>query len=58
MSKRVRYNCYKNGHFIAQYLYERKEEDNDKRKKFDKCYNKDKKYTKKKSYGQAHVGQE
>jgi hypothetical protein len=34
-----------------------KEEDNDKRKKFDKCCKKYKKYTKKKHYGQAHVGQ-
>jgi hypothetical protein len=57
-SKRVCYNCGKNWHCIAQCLYERKEEDNDKRKKFDKCYKKDNKYTKKKSYGQAHVGQE
>jgi hypothetical protein len=57
-SKRVCYNCGKNGHFIAQCSYERKEEDNDKRKKFDKGYKKDKKYTKKKPYGQAHVGQE
>jgi hypothetical protein len=56
-SKRVCYNCGKNRHFIAQCPYERKEEDNDKRKKFDKCYKKDRKYTKKKSYGQAHVGQ-
>jgi hypothetical protein len=43
-------------HFIAQCSYERKEEDNDKRNKFDKGYKKDKKYTKKKPYGQAHVG--
>jgi hypothetical protein len=57
-SKRMCYNYGKNGHFIAQCPYERKKEDNDKRKKFDKCYKKDKKYTKKKSYGQAHVGQE
>jgi hypothetical protein len=47
-SKRVSYNCGKYGHFIAQCPYERKEEDNDKRKKFDKGYKKDKKYTKKK----------
>jgi hypothetical protein len=47
MSKRVRYNYGKNEHFIAQFLYKRKEEDNNKRKKFDKCYKKDKKYTKK-----------
>jgi hypothetical protein len=58
MSKRVCYNYGKNGHFIAQCPYERKEEDNDKRKKFDKGYKKDKKYTKKKPYGQAHVDQE
>jgi hypothetical protein len=54
----VCYNYGKNGHFIAQCPYERKEEDNDKRKEFDKGYKKDKKYTKKKSYYQAHVGQE
>jgi hypothetical protein len=58
MSNRVCYNCGKNGYFIAQCPYERKEKDNDKRKKFDKGYKKDKKYTKKKSYGQAHIDQE
>jgi hypothetical protein len=57
-SKRVCYNYDKNGHFIAQCPYERNEEDNDKRKKFDKGYKKDKKYNKKKPYGQAHIGQE
>jgi hypothetical protein len=57
-SKRVCYNYGKNGHFIAQCPYERKEEDNDKKKKFDKSYKKDKKFTKKKPYEQAHVGQE
>jgi hypothetical protein len=57
-SKRVCYNYDKNGHFIAGCPYERKEEDNDKRKKLDECYKKDKKFTKKKLYGQAHVGQE
>jgi hypothetical protein len=57
-SNMVCYNYGKNGHFIAQCPYERKEEDNDKRKKFDECYKKDKKYTNKKPYGQAHVGQE
>jgi hypothetical protein len=35
-SKKVCYNCSKNGHFIIQCPYESKEEDNDKRKKFDK----------------------
>jgi hypothetical protein len=57
-SKRVCYNCGKNSHFIAQCPCERKEEDNDKKKKFDKDYKKDKKYTKKKPYDHAHVGQE
>jgi hypothetical protein len=42
-SKRVCYNCGKNRHFIVQCPYERKEADNDKRKKFDKGYKKDKK---------------
>jgi hypothetical protein len=46
-SKRVCYNYGKNVHFIAQCSYERKEEDNDKRKKFNNGYKKDKKYTKK-----------
>jgi hypothetical protein len=55
----VCYNCGKSEHFIAQCPYERKEEDNDKKKKkFDKSYKKDKKFTKNKPYGQAHVGQE
>jgi hypothetical protein len=57
-SKRVCYNYSKNGHFITQCPYERKEEDNDKRNKFDKGYKKDNKYTKKRPYGQARVGQE
>jgi hypothetical protein len=39
-SKRVCYNYSKNGDFIAQCPHERKEEDNDKRKKFDKGYKK------------------
>jgi hypothetical protein len=56
-SKSMCYNYGKHGNFIAQCPYERKEEYNDKRKKFDKGYKKDKKYTKK-PYGQAHVGQE
>jgi hypothetical protein len=56
-SKRVCYNYGKNGHFIAQCPYEKKEEENNKRKNFDKGYKKDKKYTKKNPYGQGHVGQ-
>jgi hypothetical protein len=57
-SKRVCYNCGKNDDFITQCPHERKEEDNNKTKKFDKGYKKDKKYTKKKPYGQAPIGQE
>jgi hypothetical protein len=56
--KWVCYNCDKNVYFIAQFSYKRKEEDNDKRKKFDKGYKKDKKYANKKPYGQTHIGQE
>jgi hypothetical protein len=41
-SKRVHYNCGNNGYFITQCPYERKEEDNDKKKKKDKSYQKDK----------------
>jgi hypothetical protein len=57
-SKRVCYNCGKNEHFIAQCPYERKDEDNDKKKMIDKSYKNDKKFTKKEPYEQAHVGQE
>jgi hypothetical protein len=57
-SKNVCYNCGKNGHFIAQYPYERKEEENGKKKKYDKGYKKGKKFSKKKPCGQAHVGEE
>jgi hypothetical protein len=54
----VCYNCGKNAHFITQCPYERKEEDNKKKKKLDKGYKKDKKFTKKKPYAQAHIGKE
>jgi hypothetical protein len=57
-SLRVCYNCGKNEYFFAQCPYERKDEDNDKKKKFDKSYKKDKKFIKKKTYEQAHVSQE
>jgi hypothetical protein len=46
-SKRVYYNCRKNEYFIAQCPYERKDGDNNKKKKKDKSYKKDKKFTKK-----------
>jgi hypothetical protein len=45
-SKRVCYNCGKNGYFVAQCPYERKEEDNENKKKLEKGYKKDKKFTK------------
>jgi hypothetical protein len=57
-SKWVCYNRGKNGHFIAQCTYEKKEEDHEKKKKLDKGYKKDKKFIKRKPYGQTHVGQE
>jgi hypothetical protein len=41
MTKIICYNCDKNKHFITECPYERKEEDNDKKKKFDKGYKKD-----------------
>jgi hypothetical protein len=54
----VCYNCDKNGHFITQYLYERKEEDKYKKKEVWQRLQERQKYAKKKTYGQAHVGQE
>jgi hypothetical protein len=56
----VCYNCGKNEHCIAQCPYERREEDENNNKKKDKTYAKDKKDNKyyKKSYGEAHIGQE
>jgi hypothetical protein len=44
MSKRACCNYDKNEHFIAQCSYERKEEDNNKSKKFDKTTKKTKIY--------------
>jgi hypothetical protein len=49
-SKRVCYNYGKNGYFISQCTCERKDEDDDKKKRKDKSYKKDK-FLKKKSYG-------
>jgi hypothetical protein len=58
ISKRVCYNCRKSGHFIDQCPYERREEDDNKKKNKDKSYKKEKKFFKKKTYGEAHIGQE
>jgi hypothetical protein len=61
-TKRTCYNCGKHGHFIANYPFERRDDDDDKKK--NKSYKKDKGYKrsdkpyKKKSYDEAHIGQE
>jgi hypothetical protein len=39
-SKKMCYNCDKNGHFIAQCPYERKEKDNDKKRNLTKLQEK------------------
>jgi hypothetical protein len=57
-TKRVCYNCGKYGYYIANCSYERRKEDDDKKKKKKKkSYKKDKHY-KKKTYGEAHIGNE
>jgi hypothetical protein len=43
---------------IDQCPYERREEDDNKKKNKDKSYKKEKKFFKKKTYGEAHIGQE
>jgi hypothetical protein len=60
-TKRTCYNYGKHGHFIANCPFERRDDDNDKKK--NKPYKKDKGYKRgdtpyKKSYGEAHIGQE
>jgi hypothetical protein len=61
-SKRTCYNCGKHDHFIANCSFKRRDNSDDKKKY--KPYKKDKNYKrsdmpyKKKSYGEAHIGQE
>jgi hypothetical protein len=60
-TKRTCYNCGKHGRFIANYPFERRDDSDDKKYK---PYKKDNGYKisdkpyKKKSYGEAHIGQE
>jgi hypothetical protein len=61
-TKRICYNCDKHDHFIANYSFEHRHDDDDNKKS--KFYKKDKGYKKsdmpykKKSYGKAHIDQE
>jgi hypothetical protein len=60
-TKRACYNCGKHGHFIAHCPFEQRDDDEKKKSKFykkDKGYKKSDKPYKKKSYGEAHIGQE
>jgi hypothetical protein len=61
-TKRICYNCGKHGHFIANCPFERRDDDDDKKKskphKKDKGYKRSDKPYKKKSYIEAHIGQE
>jgi hypothetical protein len=61
-TKRTCYNGGKYGHFIANYPFEHRDDDDDKKKsmpyKKDKGYQKSDKPYKKKSYGEAHIIQE
>jgi hypothetical protein len=61
-TKRICYNCSKHGHFITNCPFEHRDDDDG--KKMSKFYKKDKGYKKsdkpykKKSYEEAHIGQE
>jgi hypothetical protein len=61
-TKRTCYNCAKHGHFIANCPFEHMDDNDDKKKyrpyKKDKSYKRSDKPYKKKSYGEAHIGQE
>jgi hypothetical protein len=59
-TKRTCYNCGKNDHFITNCPFERRDEDDEKKKykpyKKDKDYKRSDKPYKKKSYDEAHIG--
>jgi hypothetical protein len=55
-TKRACYNCGKYSHYIANCPYQHREEEDDKKKK-ERSYMKDKHYNKK-TYGEAHIGEE
>jgi hypothetical protein len=61
-TKRTCYNCDKHGQFIANYPFEHRDEDDEKKKykpyKKDKDYKRSDKPYKKKSYDEAHIGEE
>jgi hypothetical protein len=61
-TKRTCYNYGKHDHFIANCPSERRDDDDDNKKykpyKKDKGYKRSDKPYKKKSYGEAHIGQE
>jgi hypothetical protein len=61
-TKRTCYNDDKHDHFIANCPFEHRDDGDDKKKykpyKKDKCYKRSGKPYKKKSYGEAHIGQE
>jgi hypothetical protein len=57
MTKRACYNSGKYGHYIANCPHEHRDTEDDRKKKKEKTYKKDKHY-KNKTYGEAHIGEE